>query len=156
MLNRIIALVAIVVILMAGVGAISSQYQSAVRGATDATTQNESITPTNGDTITLAESNRDVVYNDSVTVSQNGTVYEPSGNYTWNDANGTIAISSSSGLDGNTTAYVDYGFHQPSSNQRLARDVSMLPAQYSGGLVEVLSAAMILGAVAIMFRVGMS
>lgn len=134
MRGRLFALVAIAVILMAGVGAVQSAYRSSVSESQPETTvTNETFTVSEGSVTTLSESNRDVVYNDTVTLRQNGTVFDQSGNYSWLEANGTIQVQAGSGLTDGASANITYGYHVPENEQRLTRDLALVPLEVLGG-----------------------
>lgn len=147
-----LAVVILGAVFMAGVGMVQSQYQQSVTGAYEPTTiTNESFTVNEGDRTVLNESNRDVVYNETVQVYQNGTEFESDGNYTWTAANGTIFVPNGSGLTNNSTANVTYQFTVPDEQQQLARDVGMIPGiALSEGLLLGLGGALLIGAIAVL------
>lgn len=153
MLQRLIAVVIVAVVLFAGIGAISNGYESSVRGAYDATSYSESFNVSGGTLVTVNESNRDVVYNETVNVSQGGTEVDDS-EYTWYANNGTLFVPSGSTL-ANEQASITYGLTEPDEQQRLARDVGNIPAVVLGGtFVELAGFAALIGAVVVMVRVG--
>lgn len=146
MRSALAALVVVAGILMAGVGAVAVQYEDSVLGANDRQTFNESFTVDEGTVHEFAESNRDVIYNATVTVTQSGTVIEQDGNYTWHDTNGTLAVLVGSHLSDGGTAFNEYQLTEPENSQRLVRDLGSLPAQYGDALLIGFGAAIVLGA----------
>lgn len=158
MRERLVVLVAVAILLMAGVGAVQSGYRSSVsESQPEQTVTNETFTVTEGATITLNESNRDDVYvqQSDVTVRQSGTVYEPSGNWSWERGNGTLFVPSGSGLTDGSSANVTYGYHAPTDEQRLTRDIALVPVNALGGdLVFLLGLFVFMAAFVILMRVG--
>lgn len=159
MRGRLFALVAIAVLLMAGVGAVQSGYRSSVsESQPEQTVTNETFLVSHGSTITLAESNRDddvYVTESEVTVRQNNQTYPPAGNWSWNRGNGTLDIVSGSGLTNGNNATVTYGYHAPTNEQQLARDVTLVPVEVLGGdLVFLLGLFVFMAAFVVLIRIG--
>lgn len=153
MLRAMLLLVILGVVLIGGVGAIKAEYQSSVEGANDALSYNESFNVSGGTLVELNESNRDVVYNDSVTVTKDGSTVDES-EYEWNEHNGTLYVPSGSTL-ANGTAYANYSLTEPTNQQQLARDISLMPSTAMGeSLFDVGAIAMVLGSVVVMMRMG--
>lgn len=129
-MRRAIATFAVLaIILMAGVGAISAQYNTSVTESTNETAVvNESFTADLGTAVALDESNRDVVYNDTVTVYNSSTVLvEQDGNYTWHAGNGTLRINASTGqFSQGESGTVSYNYTVPTEEQRVVRDVALI------------------------------
>lgn len=139
------------ILLSVGIGALGTQYDEAVTDTGNETTiENETFTVTNGATIKLAESNRDVIYNDTVTVknvsSPNDTVVEPAGNYTWHTSNGTITINATSTLNDGGTAGIDYTFWVPSNSQTYVRDIGIAPFRVGDDLLLVVAVVFVAAA----------
>lgn len=146
MRSALAALVIVAGILMAGVGAVAVQYEDSVLGANDEQTFNETFTVDEGTVHTFAESNRDVIYNSTVTVKQSGTLIEQDGNYTWHEGNGTLTVLLGSDLTDGADASNEYQLTAPQDEQRLLRNVGNLPAQLGDGILIALTAAVVLGA----------
>lgn len=153
MLRAMLLLVILGVVLIGGVGAIKAEYQGSVEGANDELAYNESINVSGGTLVELNESNRDVVYGDTVTVTESGSTVDDS-EYEWNEHNGTLFVPSGSSL-ANNEAYVNYSLHEPTNQQKLARDIQLMPANAMGdSLFTIGSIAMLLGSVVVMMRMG--
>jgi len=154
MIGRVLVLVMVVLLALGGALAIQPQYQAAVEGANNATTVDNETVNTSTGVKQLAESNQDVVYQDTdaVVVRQNNTTYVASGNYTWYTSNGTIEILSSTTLDQNNTANVTYGYTVPGGEQELARDVGLLPAELGGALTSILGAVLLVGSMMVVVK----
>lgn len=155
--SRLIVVVAVAILAMGGVGAVQTSYQDSVTGANTATqVDNESVTIQHGQTLQLAESNRDVVYGEqsTVTVEQNGTIYTAEGNWAWLRGNGTLSIPSNSGLVDNESATVDYEYTEASNSQKLARDVTMIPLNLGDAIILIVMVSVLLAAVAMFSRGG--
>lgn len=143
--RQLVALIAVGTILFAGAAAISIQYEDSVLGANDEQRFNESFTVDEGTLHTFAESNRDVIYNDTAFLKQAGTVIEADGNYTWHAINGTLFIEVGSDFTDGATATNEYGLTAPNESQQLARDVGLLPSHVSDALLVALGAAVVIG-----------
>lgn len=136
------------IMLAVGVGALGVQYDDSVTDTGEETDiVNETFTVTNGATIELAESNRDVIYNQTVTVRNvsdaNDPVVEPSGNYTWHESNGTITINATSTFNDGDTAGIDYTFWVPRDSQTYVRDIGLEPFRAGDDLMLVLAVAFV-------------
>lgn len=150
---KAVALVGVLVFGMLALGGISTQYQDTVRESQPhQEITNESVTISKGTVHELAESKRDVVYNKSVRVEQNGTVYADS-EYQWygGAGNGTLFVPSDSSL-GDGEANVTYDYSEPSGVQRTTRDITLIPFQLGEGLGIIVGAAFLLGGLAVMGR----
>lgn len=136
------------ILLFVGVGALGTQYDASVTDTGDETTvSNETFTVTNGATIELAESNRDVIYNNTVTVrnvsAADDPVVDPSGNYTWHESNGTITINATSTFNDGDTAAIDYTFWVPRDSQNYVRAIGLEPFRAGDDLMVVLAVAFV-------------
>lgn len=152
-MSREVALIGVLVFAMVALGGISAQYQTAVSEASNETRiVNETASITAGDPAGLNESNRDVVYNESIIVRQNGTEWASDGNYTWVVGNGTLLISDPTNLNTTESIGVTYGFWVPSGAQQVSRDVVLLPYTLGDSVGIIVGAALLLTAVALLGR----
>lgn len=151
--QRILIFGLAVVLLYLLVAVSSTGYQAAVTADDAVSITNESWTVDQGNVTTLANSNQDVVYADSVEVrNDTDVVVEPDGNYTWYESNGTIrALAGAPALADASTASINYTYYEPSDRQRSVRN-------YAGDMGDIgmamefgLVAAVLLGA---MFFIG--
>jgi predicted porin len=127
--EQAIALVFVAIIFGGGIVALQAAYTDSVRGAGDQTViTDESTAITAGEVSTLNNSNLDVVYaeQDNVTVTQDGTVYPPEGNWSWVERNGTLAIDSSTDLNTSKDAVVDYAFYNATQEQETAQSIGFV------------------------------
>jgi len=151
-MHRVVAVIGALVIGLLAISAIGAQYETAVTGAQPAQqVTNESFTVDVGTTHVLNESRRDVVYNDTVTVYQNSTEIDAS-EYRWQPGNGTLFVPSDSALTDGQSANITYQFTEPTGEQRIARDVGLLPAQLGEGLGILAAAALLVGGFAFLRR----
>lgn len=158
MRSRILGLILIVMLLMAGVGIVQQGYRTSVRDANPQTAvTNETWTVDEGSVTALSESNRDVVYIDqeSVTVYYNNETVPPDGNWTWNAGNGTVrALSGSTFTDGDS-ANISYAYASGQAEQQVARDIGLFAVDDLGGaFIEVGAVAMLLAAFVVLMRSG--
>lgn len=109
MAGRLIALIALAVIIVGGAAAVDSAF---VASGEQTTITNESWTPDAGNVTTLNNSHLSgVVYDRNVTVyDENGTEMTASTDYRWFQANGTVKALTGGGLDGDSTANITYGY----------------------------------------------
>lgn len=155
MRKQLFALMFVVIILFGGLGAVKSGYRTSVSEANPTQSFTESFTVNEGSVETFGESNRDVVYNQSVTVEQNGTKYDSDGNYTWYENNGTLLVQSGSSLSDSQSANITYELNEPQNEQQVARDVGLVPTDVMGGwVVELVGLFMLLGAFVVLIRMG--
>lgn len=150
--------VVILAIVLVGFGmAAESAHRDAVRGSQDVTVvEQEPFQPTAGQVRQLNNSDDDLVFNesDSVTVDQNGTVIESQGNWTWYESNGTLKINQSTAMNTSESANVSYGYYEPSNEQQLTKELSLFFVDTVGAtLVEVLGALFLLFAVVVMLSI---
>lgn len=123
---RITTVVAVAVLILVGISAVSSGLHDA---GDHSAVENESFTPSAG-IVELANSDRDdVAYDErsNVTVTHNNSVVDPGGNYSWLRQNGTLDVESGSYLASKNDANVSYGFAELSANQQ------QLSVLFSGG-----------------------
>lgn len=156
MQQQLAALAVVGVILLAGVGALSAQYEQSVTGSNaQDSISGESFTVSKPGLHTFNESNRDVIYNETVTVyDSSGTVVSEDGNYSWNDGNGTLYVPSGSTLNDSESATIDYQFTVPDNSQRAVRDTGMiLPGSLGGTITLALGLAVVLGSLWIIVRI---
>lgn len=152
--ERVLALAFIVIILMGGVGVVQTGYEDSVTGSQPhQAIENETITAQAG-TNTLNESNRDVVYNESVTVrnSSDGSTISES-EYDWQSHNGTLFVPSGSTIEGETVD-VTYGLTEPANEQQAVRDVSLFPSSQGDTLTLIGGIAFLLAAIAVFAKMG--
>ncbi|MUV59784.1 hypothetical protein [Halobacterium sp. CBA1126] len=156
--QRIVGLVFVAILLMAGIGIAQSGFQTAVTEGQPGSTVHEQWTVNTGEPVSLSESNRDnVVYQAATDVSvtaDNQTVAQ-SGNWTWNRHNGTIVALAGGTLSDGETANITYGYAEPSNEQSLAKETMMfVPGTLGDVLILVLGIALLLGAFVVMARSG--
>lgn len=114
---RITTVVAVAVLVLVGISAVSSGLHDA---GDHAAVKNESFAP-NAGIVELANSDQDdVAYDEArnVTVYNNSSVVNPDGNYSWVRANGTLDVESESYLASKSSANVSYGFAELSADQQ--------------------------------------
>lgn len=116
-----VALAAIVVLLLAGVGAINEAAFSV--GEPDAF--NETFTPDAGNVTQLNQSDRSgVEYGESVVVrDENGTLAAENTDYEWNATNGTVTTLSGGILEGDPNATIEYEYRALSDQQQIVDGV---------------------------------
>lgn len=155
--GRAVIVVSVLVILFLGIGAVATQYQDTVRDTQPLNTiENETFTVSAGDTLSLDESNRDVVYNDSVTVRQNGTTFDPAGNYTWrgDTGDGQLEIPTDTGLTDGDSANITYSYRVPSESQSITKSIGMIPFELAEELALIGGFILMLGALAMLLKGG--
>jgi len=158
MRSRIMALILIVLVLMAGVGIVQQGYRTSVReGAPQTAVTNETWAVDEGNVTTLTESNRDVVYapQRDIVVRYNNDTVPAEGNWTWNAGNGTVkALSGSTFTDGDT-AKISYRYADGAPEQELARNIGLFAvSDLSGTFIEIGGVAMLLAAFVVFARAG--
>lgn len=141
-----LAIVIVVVAVLAAGGAIA--MDDATEDTTSLTTvENESFTPENGSN-DLENSNLEGAYygNEStVTVYNNSSVVEPSGNYSWQQSNGTVDVENQSYLDNRSSANISYEYREPSERKlALVRIMSVALGPLAEGLIIVMGLALVL------------
>lgn len=166
MRGRIMAVAFLAILLFGAVGAVQQGYDEAVRSTGNFTEyDNETFDSTGGQLDTLDESNRDVLYseeedvevwNQSTANGTNATLVLRAGNYTWYDHNGTVLTKANSYLANvsNTNSTITYGTYEPKNEQRLARDLTILPASMGDAILLIGILAVLMAAVAIFARAG--
>ncbi|GAA0305747.1 hypothetical protein [Halarchaeum salinum] len=155
--QRIVGLVFVAILLMAGVGVVESGFQTAVSESQPGSTVEEQWTVAIGEPVALSESNRDVVYAaaSSINVSASNESIAQPGNWSWNRHNGTIVALEGGTLSDGQTANISYGFARASSEQSLARETLLfLPGTLGENIVLILSVALLLAAIMVMARQG--
>lgn len=151
-MHRVVAVIGALLLGLLAIGGIAAQYETAVTDTQPAqSVTNESFTVDVGTTHVLTESRRDVVYNESVTVYQNDSEVSP-GEYNWQPGNGTLFVPSGSTMTDGQSATITYQYTEPTGEQRIARDVGLLPAQLGEGLGILTGAALLVGAFALLRR----
>lgn len=117
MSTRIVALVAVALLLVSGVTATSASFQSSGERTT---VEAESFDPQAGNVTVLADSNfPNAIYSDSVIVRNNkGARMAPGEDYVWYASNGTIETLAGGRLEGKQNAQVTYSYSEPSENSR--------------------------------------
>lgn len=141
-----------IVLLVIGSNALVFQETQSVRGATDGTAVNDSWTPTEGQTTTLAHSNiNDAVYDreDDVVVKQNNTTYEPAGNWEWNDRTGEITAVNGTSLNTSATAYAEYAYYTQQNTHTILGNISAVLVNSGSSLMVLLVFALIVGVLAV-------
>ena len=134
-----VAVVGVIIVLGGGAFILDASIQDS-QVAREAV--NESFDPVGGDVVELENSHiTRAEYDDTVTVRDaNESELQASGNYTWNQGNGTLTVVDNSYLDNQTTAYVTYGWYGQSVTQDRSTDVilkfpQLFPIVALGGLM---------------------
>ena len=148
------AVVAVAILLVGATGALG---YATYEGGDETEVVNETFQPGDNQTIELDHSNTpNAVYKPSVNVTDvNDTVvYEPEGNYTWNDGNGTIFVEGNSDLSNETDAHITYSFSE--TNQEAYAIMTMFAriTEFGDALVVALVAATVLAAARVFGGVG--
>jgi len=149
------------ILLFAGLWGIQAQRTDAVAGnglQTDIVNETINTTNATGDVITLAESNRGTgtIYDEQVAVElyQNNSSVDPTGNWEWLRDNGTLQITSPTGLNTsqNATANVSYGYNEPTDQQAWITDIGLLGFQLGEVWLVALMAGVLMTALATLRR----
>lgn len=130
MRGRLVAVAFILIIFGFGIGAIQQAYFDAGIEGGAANTETETVEVDEGNITTLANSNNnELVYDEekNVTVEQGSTTFVPQGNWSWNQHNGTIRWVEGSSLTDGNNADVTYTFADPTEEQTIVKDLSVLP-----------------------------
>lgn len=131
MRGRLVAVAFILIIFGFGIGAIQQAYFDAGIDGGAVNTQNETVTVDEGNVTALANSNDEaLVYGEqrNVTVEQGGQNFVAQGNWTWNRHNGTLRWNGTTDLTDGSSAAVTYAFAEPTAEQTVIKDLSLLPA----------------------------
>lgn len=137
-----IVLVGLAILGLSGVAAVDSANQEAGERVD---VNDETFEPVGDTVVTLNNSNVDgAYYDENVTVVNASTTYEPSGNYTWHDNNGTIGIVNNSDLANQSTANISYGYVDTTEHQQNATRMLALLLKTEALLVLVVGAALAL------------
>lgn len=149
---RLIALIAVAVLVLAGASAISSTL---VQSGTQSQTVNETWTPDPGNVTVLDNSKiTGAYYNQTVSVyDENGTPQTAGTDYVWYDSNGTVKALQSGGLDGDSSANITYGWSETSSEQRNFADTFASGFEIAQLLILVLGAGLVLAGISVLGRV---
>lgn len=140
------ALAAVAIILLGATAAFGS---AAWESGDETEVVNETFSADGGTTVELEHSKQaNTQYSATVNVTNTSetVVYEPDGNYTWHDGNGTITVTSGSDLASETDAHISYSF---SENSAEAYGMLQLFAKVTGlgdAIVLALAAATVLAA----------
>jgi hypothetical protein len=158
MLQKLAVGVAVAIILIGGLSALSLGFEDSVGGAGDhETVVNESFTVEHGQRIVLAESElEEVVYDRqrNVTVyNQSGAAVAPDGNWSWTRENGTLVVESGApALADASTAEITYGYREPTPTQRRALEVTRLPMAIGDALMLLFMVATVGGGLLMLSR----
>lgn len=157
---RLVAILGVAIFLFIGLHGVAGHYETTVTETNDQIeVTNETFTVQHGTVHQLDESNRDVVYNGTVEVYQSGFVIgetrvssDNGSNWRWIEGNGTLYVPNGSDMNDGDTAEITYRYTEPTSEQKVAKDVAMVPFILGDGLLIVLGAVLLLTAVALLGR----
>lgn len=126
MAERAVTMMIVVVLLVAGATGLMHARQDTVRGSGDEiAVTNETWAVSPGNTTELQHSYREGAYSEeeNVTVYQNGTEIQQSGNWTWDVADGTIAALNGTTMNASEDATVSYTYYDPTEVQQRTDNV---------------------------------
>lgn len=144
---KLMFLVVAVAIMLLGATAVFGY--STYEGGDETTVVNETFQPADNQTIQLENSNlSNTLYSTDVNVTNTSdtVVFEPDGNYTWNDGNGTIFVEGNSPLANETDAHITYSFSE--TNQEAYGMMTLFASitDFADSLVLVLAVGAVLAA----------
>lgn len=148
-MSRLIALIAVALLVLAGASAIDSTL---VQSGDQSSIENETWTPDAGNITILGESQRDgAYYNQTVAVyDENDTEMTANEDYRWFSSNGTVKAIQGGDLDGDSSATITYGYSQTTSEQRGFSDTFASGFDVAGLLVFVLGIALVLAFISVL------
>lgn len=135
MRGRLVAVAFILIIFGFALGSLQQGYFDAGIEGGSAETQTDTVAVDEGNVTDLVQSNREgLVYGDieDVNVSQGGNDFISDGNWTWNQHNGTIRWEENTSLTDGNNADVTYLFAVTTGDQRVIRDLSLIPISLLG------------------------
>ncbi len=143
MARAVIALVAIVAVGAIAVWGLSAAAASA---GDQRTITDESWTPEAGTVTQLEHSGlAHAYYDETVTVEDsNGNLMDAGEDYVWYEANGTVKAVTGGGLDGESSATIDYEYRRTTSDQRAIISIAGILPEVMGALVPLLGVALLL------------
>lgn len=154
--SRLIAFAVVAVFLVLAGGVVSAQLAMSARGSGEETQiSGETWSPSEGQTTNLSRSHEDnVVYSEQseVVVTQNDTTKAASGNWSWDETNGTVKAVNGTGLNTSDDAQIAYSVYQPSETQTLLVSLGTMPVRIGGELLILLAFAIVVLAVATVGR----
>jgi len=124
------AVVVVLVLIVIALGGVYMYEASLEDAGENVTITGESWTPNAGSVTELEHSNQTgAFYDEEVTVyDSNGNEMEAGTDYRWFVGNGTVKALQGGGLDGETTATIDYGYSQTTEQHRdFANLVAYIP-----------------------------
>lgn len=151
MTERIVVLVSLAIILLAGVTGINA----AVKASGPATTvSGENFTPNAGNITELSQSNvKTAIYDRQVVVlDEDGTRMLEGNDFVWYEDNGTLMTIEGGDLDGDTTASISYGYNEPGGETRGFATVVGYGMNIMSFFVFVIGVGIVLGAVRVLRR----
>lgn len=154
-MSRVVAVLGVFILLFAGLYGLSAHYEATVTESNNQTEiTNETFTVQEGELHEFSESRRDVIYNDTVEVYQNGSEIQSNGgdNWEWRGGTGTLYVPNGSELVDGDDASITYRFTEPTSEQQVAKDVTMQPFRLGEGLTLIGGIVLLLLAVALAGR----
>ena len=152
MTERIVVLVSLAIILIAGVTGINA----AVKASGPATTvSDENFTPNAGNVTELSQSNvKTAIYDRQVVVlDENGTRMLEDNDFYWHEDNGTLETIEGGDLDGDTSASISYGYNEPGGEVRGFASIVGYGMDIMSFFIIVLGLGVVLGAVRVLRRV---
>jgi len=145
-MSKAFAVIAVTILLLAGALAVG---YAAEEGGERYETTNESWTADPGNTTTLDYSNiENASYTRTVDVrDDNGSQLVVDVDYTWNQSNGTITALQNGSLADGDTAYIDYTYRIPTTQQTAMVGLWARFYELGAPLIFVLMLGVMLGAV---------
>lgn len=140
------AVVAVAILLVGATGALG---YATYEGGDKTEVVNETFQPADNQTIQLEYSEQpNTVYRPTVNVTDTNdtVVYEPDGNYTWNDGNGTIFVDGNGELANETDAHISYSFSETNKEAYGVMTMFANITEFGDALVLALAAATVLAA----------
>lgn len=154
-MSRVVAVVGVFIVLFAGLYGLSAHYETTVTESNNQTEiVNESFTVQEGFNHEFSESRRDVVYNDTIEVYQNGSEIQSNNgdNWKWRAGTGELYVPNGSQLVDGDEAAITYRYTEPTTEQRVAKDVTMTPFRLGEGMTLIGGIVLLLLALALAGR----
>lgn len=151
MSTRIVALVAVALLLVSGVAATSASFQSS---GEQTTVEAESFDPDAGNVTALADSNfPNAIYAEDVVVRNTaGARMSPDEDYVWFSSNGTVGTVTGGRLDGESSASITYSYSEPSENSRGIATLLGYGFNAASGMILVLGLGVVFAALSVLRR----
>lgn len=151
MSQRIVALVAVAILLVSGAVATSAAF---TESGEQTAVESESFTPDAGNITVLDDSNfPNAIYaNDVVVRNSAGARMAPGEDYVWFDENGTVGTVTGGDLDGEQSASITYSYSEPSENSRGIATLLGYGFNAASGMILVLGLGVVFAALTVLRR----